>query len=163
MNIHALSSLLPALLGASKTTTPEKTEQSPVSLLEDDPATISPAARFLDLLQQLQQQDPDKFKQVVSGIADRLRQAAKKSEKDGNSSEADQINKLADQFQNAATSGELPTAQDLQQAGLSMHHRGHHYGQIGQASLLALFQPPAAETDTQNLLTSLFASSTQGS
>jgi hypothetical protein len=162
MNITAISNLLPTLLQTSNSSATGQTSQTSLDPSTASDASISPLARFLSLLQQLQQEDPNKFKQVVSGIADRLRELAKTAAANGNSTQADQINKLADQFQNAAKDGQLPTAQDLEQAGLSIHHHHgrHHHGQAGAADLLSQFQQQASDSNSNSLLTSILGSST---
>jgi len=162
MNITAISNLLPTLLQTSNSSATGQTSQTSLDPSTASDTSISPLARFLSLLQQLQQEDPNKFKQVVSGIADRLRELAKTAAANGNSSQADQINKLADQFQNAAKDGQLPTAQDLEQAGLSIHHHHgrHHHGQESAANLLSQFQQQASDSNSNSLLTSILGSST---
>jgi hypothetical protein len=165
MNISAISSLLPMLLQTTGSSATGKTSQTSTDLSQATDASISPLARFLSLLQQLQQQDPDQFQQVVSGIADRLRQLAKTAETNGNTTQADQINKLADQFQNAAKDGQLPSVDDLQQAGLTIphHHGRHHHGHSGAAGLFSLFQQPASDSGSNSLLSSILGGSTDGS
>jgi hypothetical protein len=162
MNITAISNLLPTLLQTSNSSATGQTSQTSLDPSTASDTSISPLARFLSLLQQLQQEDPNKFKQVVSGIADRLRELAKTAAANGNSSQADQINKLADQFQNAAKDGQLPTAQDLEQAGLSIHHHHgrHHHGQESAANLLSQFEQQASDSNSNSLLTSILGSST---
>jgi hypothetical protein len=84
-------------------------------------------ALFLSTLQQVQQQSPDQFKQITANIAAKLQQAAKDAQSQGNSARANELNQLASQFQNASTTGQMPTVQSLQQAGMSgYHHHGGH-------------------------------------
>ena len=115
-------------------------------------------AMFLSNLQQMQQQNPDQFKQITASVAAQLRQAAKDALSKGNSAWADQLNQLASQFQNASTTGQMPAVQSLQQAGMSGHHHhgGHHRStQPSQTDLSSMFQ----NTNTNGLdLTSIFGS-----
>lgn len=75
---------------------------------ESDPSgvsnQVSKPAEFLNKLQQLKDQDPEKFKTVVSGIADKLKSAAQAQ---GDSTAAQRLNALADKFQSVAQSGDL--------------------------------------------------------
>lgn len=168
MNINTLSSLLPSFLlplGGNTAGAAGNVNQAASSLPQDGAPDISPVARFLSKLQQLQQQDPTRFQQVASRIAHRLRQAAKIAECHGNPTWAEQLNKLADQFQNAANGGQIPASEALQQAGLSWHHHhgghGGHHGSPGRPTDLSIaFQPPTIDPDSQNLLTSILDSST---
>lgn len=116
-------------------------------------------------LQQLQQQNPDQFNQLVTEISSRLQQEAQQASASGDTTKAAQLNKLAGEFQSAANGGQIPTLQQLQQSGLSGHHHhgGHHHS--GQASATSAFQAQSSDTDSQNLLATLTGSpsSTQAS
>ena len=132
-----------------------------------DTSGVSPAAQFLNQLSQLQQQNPDQFGQAITQITDRLKQAAQVASNNGNSQRADQLNQLATAFQTAAAGGQLPTPQQIQQAGLGghqHHHGGHHHGG-GHSSLLNAIQTQSSDSDPNSVLTSIFspASPTQGS
>jgi hypothetical protein len=161
MTIHPVSSLL-SLLQPANNTVAVNSSATLVSGSPGDSPDISPAARFLSMLQQIQQQDPSLFKQITSQIAMRLETEAKNASSQGNSSQANALNQLATEFQNAANTGQLPTAQSLQQAGLGGHHYGHHghhhSGQAGQVDPLTA----QTTTDSQSLLTSILTSSTNG-
>ena len=115
-------------------------------------------AMFLSTLQQLQQQSPDQFKQITANIAAKLQQAAKDAQSQGNATWANELNQLANQFQTASTTGQMPTVQSLQQAGMSGHHHhgGHHHStQAGQTDLSSIFQTQNTDTNGQDL-TSIF-------
>jgi hypothetical protein len=162
MNINPVSSLPLSLLQPANNTVTANSNVTSINGTPSDSPDISPAARFLSMLQQIQQQDPTLFKQITSQIATRLETEAKNASSQGNSSQANQLNQLATEFQNAANTGQLPSAQSLQQAGLGGHHHGHHgHHGSGQASQV---DPLAAQTttDSQSLLTSIFNSSTNG-
>lgn len=70
-------------------------------------ADMSKPAELLNKLKQLKQQDPTKFKQVMSDIADELRTAAKNSGAAGGA----MLSKLADKFEQAGQTGDLSTLQ----------------------------------------------------
>ncbi|MBS2039836.1 hypothetical protein JST97_32930 [bacterium] len=87
-------------------------------------------------LQKLQQQDPAKFKQFMAQEAAKLKEAASQA----SGQDASRLAKLADKFQQSATSGDLSAfqpksvvqtaasqgVQAYQQAQAQAHH--HHHG-----------------------------------
>jgi hypothetical protein len=165
MIIGAVSNLVSSFLQPN-TNAPGATsggiQASSFALPQDSAAQISPAASLLGQLQQLQQSNPGQFQKVVTNIANKLTQAANAAQTSGNTTLANQLNQLAAQFQNSATSGQLPSAAGLQQAGLGGHHHhgGHHGGggrsaQSSQSSLLAAFSAPSSEVQ------SIFSSAVQ--
>ena len=88
-----------------------------------DSAQLSPMASLLNQLQQLQQTDPDKFKSVMSSIADTLKTDAQNA----TGPQAKRLNDLADKFIQAAQTGQMPDLQPPgQQQGASGHHHHHH-------------------------------------
>ena len=102
-----------------------------------DSVNVSQPAELFSKLQQLQQTDPDKFKQVLTNIAGELQSAAK-----GKSGfEAQTLSDLATKFQNVANGGDIsqlkpPSSsnsdQYTQQGAVSTkHHHGHHHGTSG--------------------------------
>jgi hypothetical protein len=167
VNINPVSSLFPSILPPASTTTNNIGNSNPLSSTaqQADASGISPAASFMNELQQLQQQNPDQFNQLVTQISSRLQQEAQQASASGDTTKATQLNKLADQFQSAANGGQIPTLQQLQQSGLTGHHHhgGHH--RSGQASATNAFQAQSSDTDSQNLLAALTGStsSTQAS
>jgi hypothetical protein len=87
-----------------------------------DSAQLSPMASLLNQLQQLQQTDPDKFKSVMSSIADTLKTDAQNA----TGPKAQRLNALADKFSQAAQTGQMPELQPKgQQQGASGHHHHH--------------------------------------
>jgi hypothetical protein len=166
MNVNSITSLLPSyLLTPNSTATSTGNANSASSVQQPaDVLGLSPAAQFLNQLQQLQTQDPQKFQQVISQITAQLQQAATTASNNGNTAQATQLTQLAKSFQNVAGGGQLPTAQQLQQAGLSGHH--HHHGgghhESAPSSAVSAFQTQATTTDSQNqdLLSSIFGSLT---
>src|SRR5580704_3225222 len=60
--------------------------------LQPDNQQLSPFAQMLSTLQQLQQTDPTKYKQVTQQIATNLQSAAQTAQADGNTVAANQLN-----------------------------------------------------------------------
>jgi hypothetical protein len=123
-----------ALQSAGLTTNPSTTTSSTSasSSPQSDTSRLSPFAQLAVILQQLQQSDPTKYKQVTAQIATTLQAAAQTAQSEGNSSAANQLTQLATDFTNASQSGQLPNLQDLAQAvGGS---RGHHHHRHAEAS-----------------------------
>ena len=89
-----------------------------------DTNQLSPFARILSSLQQLQQSDPSKYQQVTAAIATNLKTAADTATANGNTAGAQALTQLSNDFQNASTSGQLPSVTDLAKA---VHHGGHHH------------------------------------
>jgi hypothetical protein len=123
MNISAVSGMIPGwteLQGAAKNMVSRCTSTSPASSTAQPAGTasISPLAQFLSKLQQIQQQSPSQYKSVASNIASRLQKAAQKVQSSGDTAQAGQLGQLATLFQNSAQSGQVPTAQALEQAFL---------------------------------------------
>ncbi len=69
-----------------------------------DSADFSRPAEFFSKLQQLKDSDPEKFKQVCSDIAAKLRAAA---EERGDTPEGKMLSELAEKFQNVADGGDI--------------------------------------------------------
>ena len=161
MTINPLSNLQSLFQPVSNNTAAGNANSVPsTGTAQDSTSDISPMAQFLSTLQQLQQQSPDQFKQVTANIAAKLQQAAKDAQSQGNSAWANELNQLANQFQTASTTGQMPTVQSLQQAGMSGHHHhgGHHHGtEASQTDLSSIFQPQNTGTNSQDL-TSTFSS-----
>ena len=110
---------------------------------------ISRPAELYAKLQQLQSTDPDKFKQVVSDVADKLKTLA---DQNSNSPQAKMLSSLAAKFQDVANGGDLsqlkptePTSgqannaasaysqatQDGSNLNAAQHHGGHHHHKSG--------------------------------
>lgn len=98
-------------------------------------ANLSKGAQMMQKLKDLQQSDPTKFKQVLSGMAQSLRADAQGSSATGG---ADMLSKMADKLDAVAQSGDLsqlaPSAPPSGAAGAAAgayqahgHHR-HHGG-----------------------------------
>jgi hypothetical protein len=149
MNVNSVTSLLPSYLLPFNSTA--KTSASSASSVQQqaDVLGLSPAAGFLSQLQQLQTQSPQQFQALISQLTGQLQKAATTANNSGNTAQASQLTQLAKSFQNAATGGALPTAQQLQQAGI-IGHRPLHIGARGYAS--------TADSQNQSLIASIFSS-----
>ena len=100
------------------------------SVAATDSTQLSPMASLLNQLQQLQQSDPDKFKSVMSSIADTLKNDAQNA----SGPTAQRLNALADKFSQAAQSGQMPDLQPKGQEGASGHQHHHHQVRSYQSS-----------------------------
>ncbi|HEX4593316.1 MAG TPA: hypothetical protein VH157_03525 [Bryobacteraceae bacterium] len=128
MNINPVGPLRTNLQSSDLTTAKPTGPLTPGQ--STDAVTLSPAASLLHELTQLQQYNSSQFGQTVTQISDGVKQAAQNASNMGDSAKAGQLNHLATTLQKAAAGGPLPTAQQLQQAGLTghAHHGGHHLG-----------------------------------
>jgi hypothetical protein len=130
---------------------------------QPDSSRLSPFAQLMNTLQQLQQTDPAKYKQVTGQIATDLKTAADTAQKDGNTAAADKLNQLSSDFTKASQSGDLPNIKDLAQA-VGAHHGHHHRAHAApaasdtdstdstsaQSQLLAAFQTSTTQSDALN-------------
>jgi hypothetical protein len=108
-----------------------------------DSAQLSPMASLLNQLQQLQQTDPEKFKSVMSSVADTLKADAKNA----TGPQAQRLNDLADKFSQAAQTGQMPDLQPKgQQQGASGHHHHHHQVQSYQEGSSSASGSPSKPT-----------------
>lgn len=162
MNVNSVTSVLPSYLQPFNSTANTAGSAISASSVQQpaDVLGLSPAAQFLNQLQQLQTQSPQQFQAVISQLTGQLQQAASTAASSGNTVQANQLTQLANTFHNAASGGPLPTAQQLQQAGLTGHHHGG--GQCSgsaHSKALAAFQAAnTSETQNQSLAASLFGS-----
>ena len=93
---------------------------------QPDNSQLSPFARMMSELEQLQQSGPAKYQQVTAQIATNLQNAAQTAQAAGNTAAATRLNNLAQDFSDASKSGQLPNFQNVAQ-GVSGHHGGHHH------------------------------------
>ena len=157
MTINALTSLLPVTLqpgNAISRTSANPFTTSQTQTPTDSPS-ISPAASFLSMLQHVQQQNPTLFKQITSRLATQFQNQANTAAAQGNSTEASQLKQISTEFQNSSTTGQLPSAQELQQAGFGTHHGGHHGHHHGGGS-----PTPVNNNDPTSLLNGILGSTT---
>jgi len=156
MTINALTSLLPVTLqpgNAISRTSPNPFSAGQTQTPVDSPS-ISPAASFLSVLQQVQQQNPTLFKQITSQLATQFQNQANAAAAQGNSTQASQLKQIGAEFQNSSSTGQLPSAQALQQAGFGTQHGGHHGHHHGGGS------PTPVNNDPMSLLNGILGSST---
>jgi hypothetical protein len=161
VTINPVSTLFPGLFQPNSTTSNASSSSSVTSAAQQtDASGLSPVASFLTELRQLQQQNSGEFNQLVSQISIKLQQAAQQASNDGDSSKMTQLKNLATQFQNAANGGQVPTAQQLQQADLSgHHHHGGHHSSV-QSKSTNPFQTQANDPNSQDLLATLLGTTT---
>jgi hypothetical protein len=162
MNISTVTSLLPNYLSPSNSTASTPSIASPASsvLQQADVLGLSPPAQFLNQLQQLQTQSPQQFQAVISQITGQLEQAATTASGNGNTAHANQLTQLANTFQSAASGGPVPTAQQLQQAGLTGHHLGLRLSQSNGVNPYQAAASAYSQNQNQSLAASLFGSVT---
>ena len=149
------------------------------STSQADGQHLSPFAKLMSTLQQLQQSDPSKYQQVTAQIATNLQSAAQTAQASGNTAAAGQLSQLATDFSNASQNNQLPNVQDLAQAvGGGHHHHGHgHHAHAASpdadggsssstdasqslSQLLAAFQANSAQnsaTDPLDIITNTLA------
>jgi hypothetical protein len=189
MNVNSLFSIaspyIQSLIGntiSSATNTTSTTNgsssvsQSSLSQPQDA-NQLSPFAQILSTLQQLQQSNPTEYQQVTSQIATNLQSAAKTATTDGDTSQANELNQLATDFQSASQNNTLPNVQDLAQAlsGHGHHHHGYHtQSSSGDSSGTSTNTPSSNGTSTpagsssssdplSQLLSAFFANQTSAS
>jgi hypothetical protein len=165
MNVNGIGgSPLSAVSNATTSHTAKTRSSIPPANGASASTNISKPAELLQKLQQLQQQDPTQFKQVVSQLADSLQQVADKSG-DSNSMAA----RLATALKKVADTGDLSSLQSaMQPPGMAAavqsanaatgtaapssaqaaqkHHHGHHHGGGGGA-VAAAFSTAFSQID----------------
>ena len=127
---------------------------------QSDNSQLSLFSQVLGTLQRLQQNNPTKYQQVTQQIATNLQSAAQTATVQGNTNAASQLTKLAADFTNASTSGQLPNIQDLAQAAGGPHHHPHHSHAGAESSgssstanqLFSAFQSSATQSEALNPL-----------
>lgn len=132
MTINPLSSVSHMLLSGITNHPAFGTSQTgSTNALLHDQSQLSPFAQLMSTLQQLQQSDPSKYRQVTATLASDLQQAAANAQGSGNAGEANALDQLAASFTQASQTGQLPSF--LQQStGTSGHpHHHHHVGGHG--------------------------------
>jgi hypothetical protein len=157
MNVNSVTSLLPSyLLPFNSTANTTNNANSAYSVQQPaDVLGLSPVAQFLNQLQQLQTHSPQQFQALISQLTGQLQQAAGTASKNGNTAQANQLTELANSFQSAAAGGALPTAQQLQHAGvIGQHHRG-----AGTYGAVNAFQAAnTADSQNHSLIAGIFSS-----
>jgi hypothetical protein len=115
-----------------------------------DSTQMSPMASLLNQLQQLQQTDPDQFKSVMSSIADTLKADAQNA----TGPQAQQLTNLANKFDQAAQTGQMPDLQPAgqQQAASGHHHHHHHVQSYNSTSSTSGSSPAQPQVDLAQII-----------
>jgi len=121
------ASYIQSVLGSALQGTASTTGSNSSPALQSDSSSLSPFARMLSSLQQLQQYDPAEYQQVTQQIAANLQKASETAQAGGNAAAATQLAQLSTDFGNASKTGQLPDVQDLAQAAGAHRGHGHHH------------------------------------
>jgi hypothetical protein len=143
------SSVQQSLLSAIQNSGLTQAASTSSSSSASDSSQLSGFAKIAVALQQLQESDPTKYKQVTSEIAANLSNAAQTATSQGNSSAAKELTQLASDFSSASSTGQLPNFQDLSQAtggGHGGHHHHHHAASSSDSSSSSTAAPAATST-----------------
>jgi hypothetical protein len=167
---NGISSGIQSILGAalhglgstSKTST--NTSSGVSSSSQSDNTELSPFAQLMSMLQQVQQSDPAKYKQIAQQIATNLQSAAQTATSQGNTAAATQLNQLSADFSNASQSGQVPNVLELARAIGGGHHHHHHATSASSGSegsqllsqLQAAFQSNTAQSGSVNPMSIIF-------
>ena len=142
MSTSAVSNLsgsnVPSILTSSAKNLSVQTGQSnsvgsssPSIQSRPDNSQLSPFAQVLSSLQDLQQSDPAKYKDVTGQIATNLQDAANLAHSLGHTAAEAELTQLSSDFASASQTGQLPNIQDLAQ--LFANTQGSAQGQRAQA------------------------------
>ncbi len=132
-------------------------ELQSVSLDTTDSSDISKPSEFFNMLQQLKNTDPEKFKQVCTDIANKLKTAAQEM---GDSAGAKKLSELADKFQNVANGGDIS---QLMPPGASGNATGtqaalQQYAQQGQISLVDMMNSQSGQQNQSGSINDIMSS-----
>jgi hypothetical protein len=108
MNITGLSVSFPSFELSGSRGLSAAALESAAAVPQDGSPRISKLGRYMMQLEELQQSDPTKFKEVTSDIAKRLREAAQKASDDGDTRTSELLTDLAEKFEQASETGTLP-------------------------------------------------------
>jgi hypothetical protein len=130
-SVSSLTSTLLQSISSSALQSSGLTKSPANATSQADSSQLSPLAKLLSELQQLQQSDPAKYQAVTKQIAANLQTAAQTDTANGDTAGASQLNQLATDFTNASKTGQLPDIQNLAKAvggGASPGAaHGHHH------------------------------------
>lgn len=132
MGIGAVSSIFSAALQGTGINLNNILKPASATAVSDS-GQLSPVAKLMSTLQQLQSSNPAEYKKVAAQIATNLINAANTAQSQGYTTAASGLNQLAGDFTTASQTGQLPNFQNLGQA-LGGHHHHHHH-----------FAPPTSE------------------
>jgi hypothetical protein len=139
--IHALANPLQQIFSQ----TLQNSDPAPGTQAADS-NQLSPLAQVLHTLQQLQLNDPAKYKEITGQIATSLQNAPQSAQEQGNTT-------LADQFARASQTGQLPDIQDLAQAIGGHHHHRHHAAAVGGDATASAAPPGHSSPDALSVIT----------
>jgi hypothetical protein len=127
---------------------------TPSNSANADSSTISPAGQILSQLEQLQQKDPAKLKQVLSQIAQQLNTAAQLN---GPGSQGDALARLATRFKSASQTGDLSRLKPRGANGGRFRGAHQAYAQTQQeiGALTNAAQQPGFGSVMRNALTGI--------
>ena len=145
--------------GLTNNTNPGSTSRAGTIGQQPDAGQLSPFAELMSTLQQLQQSDPAKYKQVTQQIATNLQKAAQSAQENGNTTAANQLNQLAADFSDASQSGQLPNIQDLA-AAVGGNHRHHHGHALADSDASSATSDASDASQSLNQILSAFQTST---
>jgi len=159
MNVNAVSSLtdpyVQSILSSSlnqASTSASSIDPSSLTLPQDGTPQLSPFAQIMSTLQQLQQTNPTEYQQVTSQIATNLQNAANTATANGNTAQASELNKLADDFTSASQNNSLPNMKDLAQAVGGAHgHHHHHHMHAASSDSDSTTDPTSSTTSSSSL------------
>jgi hypothetical protein len=129
-----------ATAGSSSTPTTSSTPSANTQL--------SPMGSLINQLQQFQQNNPAKFAKVTAAISTKLQKAAGQVQANGDTALANKLNALAQTFQTASQTGQMPSLSSLQAAVTGGNSQG--------PGLAAAYQ--AASQSSMNVLSAVTAS-----
>lgn len=143
------------LSGIGKTSLFQTSQTGSTNTPTNDQSQLSPFAELMSTLQQLQQNDPAKYKQVTATLASDLQQAALNAQGSGTPGEANALNQLAASFTQSSQTGQLPAFLQQQNAGAAHPHHHHHGGGHGLGQdLNSISQTILASLDSSGTSTS---------
>ena len=130
---NLLSSLSAGLLGTRSSRTQENTPQSGADQVSVARPEMAKMFEAMQKLEDLQSSDPDKFKQITTDMASKLKAAAGKAPE---GFEKEFLTKLAESFDASSKSGKLERPEgpgaDGPKNGYGPHRSGgHHHGGHG--------------------------------
>lgn len=117
MNITSLSSLVETASVSNVARNQQTQRLQSSGMPQDGPPEMSAIANYMQQLEQLQESDPDKFKEVSGKIAAQLKEAAASATESGDAKQAEALTDLASKFETAATDGTMPDLAPPEGAG----------------------------------------------
>jgi hypothetical protein len=159
--LQTLNTSLVSEINTFNKTQPSSTTSTSTS---SDSVGVSQFAQLMQQLQQLQTSNPTEFKQVMSDAATQLKTAAAQST---DPAQATFLTNLSDQFQNAATTGNLSALQSQSGTAGTYAHHGHHHHHGGapptdSSSTSSTTGTTTTPTDLASLLSQMLGNTQTG-